>query len=96
MTAVRSSPCPLCLLPAKFFDWSSEVPWLSIEGCRCGGYFVQPALFDRPLSLDALVRDSLYSRVAALRADQREAWLVTADGRPDGLLEVRGERPGCA
>jgi hypothetical protein len=80
----------------KLFDWGPQVPWVSIEGCDCGGFFVRVALLDRLAALDDVDCGRLQARVAGLRASNRVAWVTTADDRPDGPLEVRAERPGNA
>jgi hypothetical protein len=76
-------------------DWRPSVPWASIEDCRCDAFYVWTALLDRG-RFDVLPQEEcarLRTRILELRAIQREAWLYTADGTPQGPLVVRTERP---
>jgi hypothetical protein len=78
-----------------FLDWRPSVEWASIEDCRCDAFFVWTVLLDRG-RLDVLTPEEsarLRSRILQLRVLQREAWLYTADGRPQGPLVVRTEHP---
>lgn len=89
------STCPLCGEPAVFLDWRPSVEWASIEDCRCDAFFVWTVVLDSG-RLDEIPRDEraqLHARILGLRAIQREAWLYTADGTPQGTLVVRMERP---
>ena len=86
--------CPLCGESALILDWRPSVAWASIEDCRCDAFFVWTVLLDRG-RLDGLAPDDsarLRSRILELRALEREAWLYTADGTPQGPLVVRTER----
>jgi hypothetical protein len=76
-------------------DWRPSVEWASIEDCRCDAFFIWTGLLhgDRLESILSDERSRLHARILELRANEREAWLHTADGTPDGPLIVRTERP---
>jgi len=90
-----SIPCPLCGEPATLIDRHPGVEWIAIEGCACGGYFVWADLLAvrRLKSLPSHERATLQARIVELRAMVRRAWLTTGNGRIDGPLVVRAERP---
>ena len=76
-------------------DWRPSVPWVGIEDCQCDAFFVWGLLLDND-RLDILSQDEctrIRERIIELRTAQREAWLYTADGTPQGPLVVRMERP---
>ena len=75
-------------------DWRPSVEWASVEDCRCDAFFVWTGLLDDRLpNATAEERARLHTRILELRAIQREAWLYTADGTPQGPLVVRMDRP---
>jgi hypothetical protein len=71
------------------------VAWANIEDCRCDAFYVSTALLDsgRLEDISADERAQLHARILELRASQREAWLHTAGGTPEGALRIRTERP---
>jgi hypothetical protein len=71
------------------------VDWASIEDCRCDAFFVWTSLLTtgRLGDIPSDERAGLHARILELRTIQREAWLYTADGTPQGDLLVRMERP---
>jgi hypothetical protein len=93
MRPPSAGPCPLCARPATVTDWRPTAPWIVVEGCGCGGFFVEPILVDRLAQLTARTREELSVRVRGFRVMARDAFLTTTDGTPHGRLTVRMERP---
>jgi hypothetical protein len=65
-----------------------------VEGCGCGGYFIETTLFDQRLTgVTRREREELAARVRGIPIMDRDAWITTTDGTMDGRLAVRIERP---
>jgi hypothetical protein len=71
----------LCDHPATIADWGTQrSPWLAVDGCPCGGFFVWKALWARRLrEMPGPERRELAGRIRACRANGIEAWVATTD-----------------
>jgi hypothetical protein len=87
-------PCPLCEHPARVIDEPALPDWLLIEGCPCERFRVWVDLVAnaRLALISPYDRDRIQACIRDLRDFQREAWLVTQDGRLSGRLVVSAER----
>jgi hypothetical protein len=90
MTSMYTDVCPLCREKARVVDWSPPTPWIAVDGCRCGAYFVWTRLwYDRFPGLAEAERAGLQDHVQAMNS---EAWITTTDGRPTGAFRVHHTR----
>jgi hypothetical protein len=90
----ESYTCPLCSHPATVTDWRPRLDWITVEGCPCGGFFVEARILEgRVPGLTAADRVDFAVRVRVFRAMGHEAWWTTLDGTETGPLVIRGERP---
>jgi hypothetical protein len=85
--------CPLCARPVTLTDWRPVAPWLVVEGCGCGGFFVEVSLIERLAGVSERIRQNLALRVLGYRAIHQDAWVTTRDGTVGGPLTVSPERP---
>ena len=94
MSSVMREPCPVCREPAALIDWRPDLAWITVEECRCRGFFVWTPLVDdgRLVRLPPEDRATLSELIRALRAIG-EVWLNTQDGTVTGALNIGGERP---
>jgi hypothetical protein len=84
-------PCPLCAGPVSLLDWRPTAPWIGVEGCACGGFFVEARLVARLAVMTLRSLEELAARVRVLRLIGREAWVTTDDGTAGGPLTVQIE-----
>ena len=86
--------CPVCRGSATLTDWRPALEWMSVEDCRCRGFFVWTRLLDdgRLARLTPEDRATLSERIRTLRATG-EAWLSTRDRTVMGALILREDRP---
>ena len=87
--------CPVCTEPATLTDWRPHLNWMTIEDCRCNGFFVWTPLFDegRLGRLTPEDRETLSQRIRHFHATESEASLATRDGTVMGALILRTVRP---
>lgn len=94
----RAGPCPVCGEAATHTDWRPRLPWVAIEGCPCGGYFVEAVVLEwRVPGLTARARRELAARIRRSRARKQEAWLTVTPPRSSesvGRLTIRTRWPG--
>jgi hypothetical protein len=86
--------CPVCGEAATHTDWRPRLPWVAIEGCTCGGYFVEAEW--RVPGLTARARRELAARIRGFRARKQEVWLTVTPPRSTesvGRLTIRTRRP---
>jgi hypothetical protein len=89
-----AAPRPLCGESAMLVDWRPSLDWIVVEGCPCGGFYVAGSLIRaRRLGFPAESREALADAVLKFRAIGHEAWCTTTEGRENGPLVVRTERP---
>jgi hypothetical protein len=87
-------PCPLCGEPATMIDWRPRMDWVTVEGCRCDGFFVEGRLIGgRLATLPATARQELAHRVRQVRAMGDEARCTASDGTAHGPLVIETARP---
>ena len=87
-------PCPVCHTAATVTDWRPRLPWLTIEGCTCRGYFLWAPLLLRLEAMPDEDREILSERIQAVRSIGCEAWVSTGNGTlHDQSLVVRETRP---
>jgi len=85
--------CALCTSAATITDWGPVQDWLAIEGCPCGGFFIEKSLWDgRLLTMPTSDREAFAARLRAWRATRREAWVSTTDGTVARFV-ISPERP---
>jgi len=91
---MRQQPCPLCHEPAMRIDWRPVLEWMTVEECRCRGFFVWTPLVDdgRLARLTREDRVTLSELIRALSATG-DIWLSTQDGSVTGALNIGEERP---
>jgi hypothetical protein len=93
----RAAPCPVCGEAATRTDWRPRLPWVAIEGCPCGGYFVEAVVLEwRLVSLGSPERRELAASIRGFRAREQEVWLTVTPARSSeslGRLTIRTERP---
>jgi hypothetical protein len=59
--------------------WQPGLDWVVVEGCPCGGYFVEGRVFTERLPHMTVVdRETLVLRIRSFRAQRVEAWLTTS------------------
>jgi hypothetical protein len=86
--------CPLCGHPAVVTDWRPVSPWLVVEDCPCGAFFIWADLTQSRLTrLTPAARRDLAARVRRVRRAGQEAWCTSRDGTVSGPLVVRTTRP---
>jgi hypothetical protein len=94
MVTAAIGSCVLCARTASIADWSPIYEWLTVEGCPCGGFFAGGRVWNQRLpGMPASERKALAARVRNWRVGGREAYLSTADGTDDGVIEIFPERP---
>ena len=87
-------PCPVCHTAATVTDWRPRLPWLTIEGCTCRGFFLWAPLLLRLEAMPDEDREILSERIQAVRSIGCEAWVSTRNGTlHDQSLVVRETRP---
>ena len=94
MVMTSEGSCLVCNAPATIADWTPIQPWLTVEGCGCGGFFVSKGLWDsRLVSMRVRERDELAERIRAWRARGDEAWVTAAGNRVTGPIVIASVRP---
>jgi hypothetical protein len=95
MVTATPGSCVLCARPAMISDWSPIQEWLAVEGCPCNGFFVRAGLWSLRLpGMSESERGALAARVRDWRAEGREAWLSTTDGKLTSPIVIFPARPG--
>jgi hypothetical protein len=95
----RSRPgrCPLCGDAATYTEWRPRLLWVAIQGCPCGGYFVETVVLDwRMPGLGSSERRELAASIRGFRARKQEVWLTVPPARSAesvGRLAIRTQRP---
>ena len=96
-TRSRAGPCPVCGEAARHTDWRPRLPWVAIERCPCGGFFVEAVVLEWRLpALGARERRELSASIRGHRARRQEVWLTVdpdVSSGSTGRLTIRTRRP---
>jgi hypothetical protein len=84
----------ICAEDATITDWTPiHQPWVTVEGCSCGGYFIAKILWDQSVPrMLASERQELAEHLRTWRARGVEAWVAPVAGRRTDVL-IMSQRP---